>query len=118
MSSCVRPSAGHGSVPSAVGTHHLVRSWIFALLVVALLVTMPLIGGFADDLTIATEVLLLVVFTFVVVLFGAGAVVYGRRARTEGRPSGLVPATIGGFFAGFSLFVQVAALVAHLVGFE
>jgi hypothetical protein len=118
MAISARPSAGHEPARSHVGGHDLVRAWICALVLVALLGTMPLIGELAEDLSFGVEVLLLAAFTLVVILLGAGAVRYGRRARKEGRTSGLIPATIGGFLAGFFVLIQLAALVAHLVGFE
>jgi len=118
VSVSARPSAGHRPAKSEPGGHDLVRAWVSAIVLVALLGTMPLIGELAEDLSFGVEVLLLAAFTLVVVLFGAGAVGYGRRARTEGRASGLIPATIGGFLAGFFVLIQLAALVGHLVGFE
>jgi hypothetical protein len=117
MAISARPSAGHGPTGD-VGGRDLVRSWVSATLLVALLGTMPLIGGLTEELSFAVEVALLVAFTFAIALLGAGAVLYGRRARAEGRGSGLVPASIGGFLAGFFVLIQLAALVAHLVGFE
>lgn len=106
------------SVSAEHGGHDLVRTWVSVIVLMALLGTMPLIGGLTEDLSFAVEVLILVGFTLVLVLLGAGAVHYGRRARTEGRASGLIPATIGGFLAGFFVLIQLAALIGHLVGFE
>lgn len=113
MSLSAHPSHGQGQAGRDVTI-----LWVAVAAMIAMLVAIPAIGSTEPETSFAVGALLLGMFTLVLVAVGVVAWRFGRRARDEGRGSGLLAAAIGGAIGGLFLLLYAAVLVGHLFGFE
>lgn len=77
-----------------------------------------IMNSVAWDLSFWASELVLVAGMVVVLLFAAGAILFGRRAYAKGEEAGRIPVAIGFTVGGFSLVWALIPIVAHLTGFE
>lgn len=108
-----RISAGAG------GQRHLRWAWTsLALIVVFIIGAVWVMNSVTWDLSFWASELVLVAGLAVVLLFAAGAIVFGRRAMRQGEEAGRIPVAIGYTIGGLSLVWAVIPIVGRLAGFE
>jgi hypothetical protein len=99
--------------------HALVRAWIAAGLMLAVVATAAIVMNRIDlEAGFLASWLVLAAVVLVVVAFAVVAARSGRQAQRFGRVGGVVPAAIGSTVAGIGVFLAVVTLVAHALGFE
>lgn len=95
------------------------RAWIVFVLMPALFVVISsIMGNLESDPSFGVQMSIFAAFVAVLLLLAGLAIRFGRRARRDGRASGLIPATLGGAFAGFFTLLALATLIGHLFGME
>ena len=101
------------------GRHGLIRAWIAATSMLAIVATSTIVMNSLDVETGFTiGWLLLATLVLVQVALASIAVRSGQRASRSGHPSGLIPVVIGTMIAAFGVFLAVVTLVGRAIGFE
>jgi hypothetical protein len=105
-----RPSQAHRS------RRDLVLAWLALAVMVAMLASMPLIGG--NGMSYRSGVLALAGMALLLAVLTSGAVAFGLRARRLGHASGFIPAVVGGALGGFYLVLWSLSFLGHALGME
>jgi hypothetical protein len=107
------------SAGSDDGRRDLRRAWTsLALLIGFVIGAVWIMNSVTWDLSFWASELVLVAGMMVILLFAAGAILFGRRAQTRGEEAGRIPVAIGFTIGGLSLVWALIPIVAHLAGFE
>ena len=107
------------SAASDEGRRDLRRAWAsLALLLGFVLGAVWVMNSDTWDLSFWASELVLIAGTVVVLLFAAGAILFGRRAYLNGEEGGRIPVAIGSTIGGLSLVWALIPIVAHVSGFE
>lgn len=107
------------SAGSDDGRRDLRRAWTsLALLLGYVIGGVWIMNSVSWDLSFWAAELTLVVGMLVVLLFAAGAILFGRRAIREGRDGGRTPVVIGFVVGGLSIVWAVVPIIGRLAGLE
>lgn len=119
MSLPTRSTRQHMSAGFHDGRRDLRRAWASLALLLGFVVSLVwIMNSVTWDLSFWASALVLVAGVIVVLLFAAGAILFGRRAVGEGEDAGSIPVVIGFGIGGFSIVWALIPIVAHLAGFE
>jgi FtsH-binding integral membrane protein len=119
MSLSTQSSRHSMSAGSQDGKRDLRRAWAsLALLLGSIIAAVWIMNSVTWDLSFWASYLVLVAWVVVVLLFAAGAILFGRRAMREGEDAGRTPVVLGYAIGGLSLVWAVIPIIGHLAGFE
>jgi len=114
-----RSTRQHMSAGFHDGRRDLRRAWVSLALLLGFVVSLVwIMNSVTWDLSFWTSALVLIAGVIVVLLFAAGAILFGRRAVGEGEDAGSIPVVVGFGIGGFSIVWALIPIVAHLAGFE